>query len=453
MSIHLVPEFIMHQIFEYLDEKSLSSAFNVCKSWSQMMESSPFLVKSLAIKIERCKKYGQIIHIPIEGFRYKKMHYKGRIYTDSQQMKVHQKYREGIQHLVLENFTCDRQLFEDFENITKLEIYGDCDAKLISQILKFEKLTDLELRINSVDAIKILRNEKFQLSTIKVKITESPDRPQSYLYSCILDRKKILKELSFTNFPIPSKCVRLIFKMKKLTKVKLEIDTVEDNQTIIMSHYWRILKFVNPGRSYRNFILNTLKTGTNFKTLSVTYNDSGTSLSSSQTIFEDIPNFKTGLFSFIPFERTEEYLNHLEQLSIKRIDNESQIKQLIKILEKCPNLKSLDLNLISNRAKFDQNLIPILVACKSLEQLTLDAYSERLNISFNTFNALTSLNTSLKKLTMKISHKQIQEMNVKALIISAKIQTVVMEKQIKQTCLENYESYSDENDSFCIMIK
>ena len=102
---------------------------------------------------------------------------------------------------------------------------------------------------------------------------------------------------------------------------------------------------------------------------------------SSTSIFDEIPNFKSGLFTFSSSKITSDYFTNLEELTIQRIDSESQLKKLTKFLLNCPNLRILNLNLISNRAKLDQNLIKILNSCRNLKQLQIDAYSDKLDIS------------------------------------------------------------------------
>jgi len=123
-------------------------------------------------------------------------------------------------------------------------------------------------------------------------------------------------------------------------------------------------------------------------------------------------------------------------------------------LENCSNLKILHLNLVSNRAKLDKNLTEIINSCKSLEQLQIDAYSDKLDISTESFDILKSLNTNLKKLTIKVGNQQVQEMKEKCRkLMSTKIQTIVMEKEIHRTCLENNERSQDKSEGICILMK
>lgn len=107
-------------------------------------------------------------------------------------------------------------------------------------------------------------------------------------------------------------------------------------------------------------------------------------------------------------------MSNLQELTIKRLDNESQLKNLQNFLIKCPHLKSLNLNLVSNRAKLDKNLISIVNCGKSLEQLKIEAYSDKLDISLDIFEALKSLHTNFKKLTIKVPNQQVKEMKFKA---------------------------------------
>lgn len=74
-----------------------------------------------------------------------------------------------------------------------------------------------------------------------------------------------------------------------------------------------IKKFRNNSSSL-NFQKSILKfyTFSDIESLSIAYTDSGTSLPSSSSIFDEIPNYKFGLFSFKSFDESLNLYDHLQ---------------------------------------------------------------------------------------------------------------------------------------------
>ncbi|CAG9810914.1 unnamed protein product [Chironomus riparius] len=261
LSINSLPNDVLIEIFQYFDENSLRSALNVCQSWSEIIKSSLSLSKDLTIKVQESVKNDKnlSIHIPIDGLKYRKLHVKGPIINNSNYFELTDllhKYGHNFQHLILEDFTCDKKLFEKCQNVSKLRVLSNCNEEFVSS---FENLTELILNIGSLSTINNFKQQTVQLKTFKLKLKQTTDLNEKecqILYNFVLSQNKFLKELSIAGVPIDSQFIKEIFTFEKLTKIELEIDKVEANQSIIKDQHWRTLKFKNPNLSYKSFILN-----------------------------------------------------------------------------------------------------------------------------------------------------------------------------------------------------